>query len=363
MKKLCTAKAIWDDNRQYWKCNAQAEGQRKSFYSKTPGKRGQREAEAKAQEWVSFRRTEDPRLSEAVAAFEAEKCKTCAAYTVGIYKAISRTWLLVPWLEGKRLSRISLQDWQRVIDDATAAGRAKRTIRNIRSYIVSLTEYARRCRWVSEAVDADSLRISQQAPEKEKQILQPEPLKRLFDPQVDDWYINAYRLAAVAGLRRGEMVGLTWEHITDTSIEVTCSVNRDGVTTGGKTKNARRVIPMTEHARAILQDQRERLRRNGIVTRWVFPNDLGKRTVPDRMSSAWQRFRKEAGLPEDVTLHGLRHTMISLYKADVPEQLLKRVVGHSVKMDTFGVYGHEVADERARTAAMMDGRLERVLGE
>ena len=58
----------------------------------------------------------------------------------------------------------------------------------------------------------------------------------------------------------------------------------------------------------------------------------------------------------------MRHTLISLAKADVPEQLLKMVVGHSDSMDTFGVYGHEVDGELKRAAALLDGVFDRVLG-
>lgn len=60
----------------------------------------------------------------------------------------------------------------------------------------------------------------------------------------------------------------------------------------------------------------------------------------------WCIFRKQHGI--GCTLHELRHTMISVAKADVPERLLKRIVGHSQTMDTFGICGHDV-----------DGDLER----
>ena len=50
MKKLFTAEAKWYEQYEYWKINVMVDGLRRSFYSKTPGKRGKKEAEAKAQD-------------------------------------------------------------------------------------------------------------------------------------------------------------------------------------------------------------------------------------------------------------------------------------------------------------------------
>lgn len=50
---------------------------------------------------------------------------------------------------------------------------------------------------------------------------------------------------------------------------------------------------------------------------------------------------------DDLTLYGLRHTFISFNKA-MPTGLLKATVGHSVNMQTYKVYSHEVdGDKRA----------------
>ena len=40
---------------------------------------------------------------------------------------------------------------------------------------------------------------------------------------------------------------------------------------------------------------------------------------------------------------------------EMPENPLKRTVGHTKNMDTFGVYGHEVDGEAQRAAALVDG--------
>ena len=55
------------------------------------------------------------------------------------------------------------------------------------------------------------------------------------------------------------------------------------------------------------------------------------------------------------------HTMISIVKADVPEQLLKQVVCHSKGMDTLGIYGHEVAGKIDKSAHIPGGVFDTIL--
>ena len=50
MKRTNTAK--WMEKQQRWQINVQKDGVRKSFYSGTPGRTGQREANRKADLWL-----------------------------------------------------------------------------------------------------------------------------------------------------------------------------------------------------------------------------------------------------------------------------------------------------------------------
>ena len=49
-------------------------------------------------------------------------------------------------------------------------------------------------------------------------------------------------------------------------------------------------------------------------------------------------------------------------KNDMPEQMLKDLVGHGVSMDTYDVYGHIVNSELERSKGIMDRAFERILG-
>jgi len=73
----------------------------------------------------------------------------------------------------------------------------------------------------------------------------------------------------------------------------------------------------------------------------------------------WDFYRKQHGLKS--TLHELRHTLISVCKSDMPEELLKQIVGHTVNTDTFGIYGHRVEGEMERAASIFDDIFDKLL--
>ena len=53
-KKTNTAK--WQESRQRWRISVQKDGIRKEFFSSTPGRAGQREANTKADAWLEGER-------------------------------------------------------------------------------------------------------------------------------------------------------------------------------------------------------------------------------------------------------------------------------------------------------------------
>ena len=101
------------------------------------------------------------------------------------------------------------------------------------------------------------------------------------------------------------------------------------------------------------------LKRKGIISHWVFPDKSGAMPIPNNVYDLWATWRKQHGIKS--SLHELRHTFISLNKADLPLELMKSVVGHSSSMDTFGVYGHEIDGDRHRAAQIINGVFESVL--
>jgi integrase len=125
------------------------------------------------------------------------------------------------------------------------------------------------------------------------------------------------------GLRIGEVLALQWEHIRLGALPGA----RFGYlrVVDGKSKNARRNIPLTDRAAEML---RTRMREAGAPS--VFANREGQRYLVTSINHLHQKVRDAMGLPKDFVIHSLRHTMLTrLGESGVDAFTIMRIAGHS----------------------------------
>lgn len=65
----------------------------------------------------------------------------------------------------------------------------------------------------------------------------------------------------------------------------------------------------------------------------------------------WRLYQRCNGIEPPISLYELRHTFVSMIEDAVSPAQLRRMVGHSKSMDTFGWYSHAV-EGRADAAAL-----------
>jgi integrase len=364
--------AKWIEKRNRWQINVQQDGVRKTFTDSTPGTKGKIACERKADKWLETgQKLQSPRFKDIWQQYlDYIKPDATGKSANGTgtgnwmqHESIGRNWLL-PYLGAKRLDKITKLDLQQCVNRAYKAGRAKKTCQNIKASISALYNFALDQN-IAVATSARKIKIPKDAPKHTRNILQPEQVKILFThdqvPKRDThgretlttcFYIHAFRFIFLTGLRRGEAFGLKWSDINDKRLEVKRSINKLQEQTGGKTENAQRSMILPAAALNELDEQRALLNDLGISSQYVFPTPDGLRSNPNTVYKHWVCYREHYGITSSI--HELRHSMISYAKADVPEELLKEIVGHSGSMDTFGVYGHEVDGEKERTATMLD---------
>ena len=368
MRNERRSEAIWIDSKGYWQVKVQRDGVRKAFTSSIKGRKGKRQAEAKADMWLE-NSTSDMRFTQAWELYMVDQQRRTGTANVTKLDQYYRCYL-EPNIGVRKLSNITPIIWQGCIDAAAAKGLSVRTCGNIRATIASFVNYALRARWDVERLEARDLVIPQSAaPKKEKTVLQPDEIRILFSQdsfprygrEIKVHYIHAFRFLVATGLRRGELCGLKNEDVSGNMLTIRRSVNSLNEITMGKNRNARRTIELTSTALRVLEDQREMLRHKGLISPWIFCDQDGDLARPNCIYGQWDTYRKHHGIKSN--LHELRHTFISLNKADLPLELLKSVVGHSSSMDTMGVYGHEIDGDRHRAAEIIDGVFRTVLDE
>ena len=161
---------------------------------------------------------------------------------------------------------------------------------------------------------------------------------------------GVWRMAAMTGLRRSELCGLTWPDVDlDNGI---ISVRRAAVVVDGrrhlkspKTPASRRAVELDSGTVQALREWRarqlqERLRAGEVWHdgEWVVTDELGAPVHPDWLSNLFTRRAKAAGLPR-ITIRQLRHShATALLRAGAHPKVVQERLGHSSIRVTLDVY-------------------------
>jgi integrase len=156
-----------------------------------------------------------------------------------------------------------------------------------------------------------------------------------------------FELAASVGLRRAELLALTWEDVDFAASAITV---RESKTAAGE-----RRVPMFGSARKVLLEQKARSRfsRPGD---YVFPTAVGIPENPAAWSSReFYYARRRAKLRETLRFHDLRHYAVSrLIEQGANILLVSRIAGHAKASVTLDVYAHLFAEGIEEAAARFD---------
>lgn len=172
--------ARWIENANRWQVNVtSADGNRKTFVSSKPGKKGKLEAERKADDWL-----EDgcmgsgTRVSVAFDAFiEHIKGQGTSPTYWEPYVSIGRTWIK-PNIGTRRMSAITETQLESILQKANEKGLAEKSIKNIRSCIMAFLKYARKSNMTT--LHPEELRMPKGSKESEKFTLTEQEIQVLL---------------------------------------------------------------------------------------------------------------------------------------------------------------------------------------
>ncbi len=343
-KRVNTAK--WMENQNRWQIKVQKDGIRRSFYSSTPGRTGQREANAKADAWLDENIVdENTKIQKIFEKYITSLEFTASSSALAKIRSVGKNWI-IPYLGTIRISNLTEQHIQDVINRAYKKGLSKKSLQNIRFIILAFIKYCRRSKYTS--LFPEDITIPKAARSNPKNILTLSDFKKLFEidttvkrnKRIRDPYINAYRFQVVTGLRPGELMALKWTDISGNVVQLSESKNYLNEFTKGKNENAIRRFALDEFMKTILENQAQYT----ADEKFIF-GEMNLSTY----EKSWRRYCESNNF-QYVTLYELRHTFISYVKS-LPKGELQSVVGHSEAMDTYGRYGHEVEGELEKTAS------------
>ena len=193
-----------------------------------------------------------------------------------------------------------------LIAQKTEAGLSPRTVRGVVQTLADVLGRAQRDGIVERNV-ARLVKLPRPEPKVPRHFTAAQA-RRFLDAAKEDELGALYATALGTGLRRGELLALTWRdvHLRELRVDVR----------SGKTRSATRQVPLPEFAALALA---------------ALPRGTGPiwQVRPEYVSKHFGELCRRAGVPA-LNLHELRHTAASLMlDAGVDPLVIQQVLGHS----------------------------------
>ena len=172
-------------------------------------------------------------------------------------------------------------------------------------------------------------------------------------------------LAALCGLRRGEIAALKWRHVDLARAQLSVMESAEQTRAGVRYKSPKNGKGRTVALPAIVvtELQAHRLRQaESLLSLGVRVNDDtfvcaredGKPQQPNSIGHAWDRFIAESKLPR-IRFHDLRHSHATvMLKSNVHPKIVSERLGHSRVALTMDTYSHVIPGMQQEAAAAID---------
>jgi len=314
----------------------------------------QKRTEIREGRFISIKKKIETPFKEAVEKFLDWSKTNNSRSTYGIDLLCSRSWTEVPFFKNKTLNTITYDDaenYKKCLLGQTVKNGGNRDGKPLTSRTVDI-RLGRLKRLFNLCVDWD---LCQQNPIQKVKLLKRDRViirylsleeeARLMEVASPDLG-RVIQLALHTGMRRGELLSLTWADIDFKAGIITIPATR----AKGKRE---RYIPLTKTALEVLQEIPPHISKNALV----FPNGKGKQW--DRFRALWDKARKEAGL-NDFRFHDLRHSYASrLLMSGVDLAVIKELLGHK-DYETTLKYAHLAPERLKKAVSVLDSYNQKV---
>lgn len=267
--------------------------------------------------------------------------------TYAKYEQTARLYLK-PMLGNKPLEKLRVATVQRFLNQQITAGHSIAKVQVMRMVLGAALTRAMREELVT--INAAHLATLPPAPNHKSRPWNASESRRFLAAAHSDPLYPAFLLLLTYGLRRGEVLGLSWDDIdlAEDVIRVGWQIQRIDRKLRRvpvKTDAGNRELPLLPIARDVLIDhagsQADTRRRNGIQHRdcgLVFTTRTGQPVEPRDLARSFQRITTAAGL-RPIPLHGLRHTVATMLKDQkVSPRDAKQILGHARIAVTLEIY-------------------------
>lgn len=201
--------------------------------------------------------------------------------------------------------------------------------------------------------------------QKEIQILTKEQRDRFLEVLKEDRLGAAFATLLLAGLRRSELLALTWRDIDfdNETISITKGLvytKEKGLVIGElKTEKSKRVVPILDILLKFLRRHQIRMLEEGNYgkDKPVFCTQEGTYIYPRNLNRKYSELLKKAEI-KDINLHALRHTFATmLLESGVNLKIVQELLGHARVSTTADVYSHVLLEMKKNAVKQIGKNL------
>lgn len=287
---------------------------------------------------------------------------------------------IIPYFsDGKPLRDIRAHDIELFCEYVLRQGKSAKTVHKLLSLIGPAFRYAEK----NDFIIKNPMRVIDKPSKvkKESHYYNAEQLNTLARAAKGSYIETPVILAMVLGLRRSEIVGITWDnvdlenrllHIRQSVIVGDSSILPPGTfKVIGRTKSTKpqdiilkyflktdsseRTFIINDalysYLKALKKEQENMIRETKEYVDFLCVNAVGTLITPDSISHHFTNLLDKNGLPH-IKFHALRHSCISLLANNTAFTMkqIQDYAGHSDFLTTFNVYSH--SDESAKKTEM-----------
>ena len=276
---------------------------------------------------------------------------------------------IAPYIGGVKLQKLTTEQLQLFFNEKAKNGRldgkgglSPKTIRNLYNMLHEALQQAVTNKYLSVNVSGGVVLPSRQTPDII--VFKPEEQAAILEACKKERLGFAIELDFMTGLRIGELCALKWSDFdfTEKIFDVRRTLQRIQKKTSDigeksaktqivegdtKTKNGKRVIPITDVMYHKLMQHRSRqnfeklrLGKGYADYGYVFANEFGYAVEPSYIRDVYERILKSAGVSH-YKFHTIRHTFATrAIENGAPVKIVSEILGHSSVQLTMDVYCH-----------------------
>lgn len=263
-----------------------------------------------------------------------------------------------PVIGKMRIGNVEPIHCQEIMNRLDRQGRKQGTITLTRTVLGMLLKAAEENHFIQKSPVISSVQARKQE-RREAPVLTVSEQKRFVEAASQMKNCNFFLFALQTGIRRGEILGLTWEHVhfSKREIAVRQQLLIDADTSKAylgepKTQRSVRMVPMTAEAERILRVQRLKWKELALrstscrisSTPFVFFSKEGSALYYQTLYRELKRICRLAGI-EPIRIHTLRHTFATrCIENGMRPKTLQKILGHANISMTMDLYVHATDD-------------------